>query len=201
MASRRHVMNLLDAQLAAGVRVNAAEFAREHGVSMRTVYRHQARTRAEGLWQQRSRRPRSSPRVTPPDLDAWICKLRIELGVDNGADFIRDALSDLHARISPAWPVPSRSTINRVLDRHDLLQKNPAKRPRSSFRSFCYARPRDCYQIDATNIRLAGGSLAAVFEVLDDCTRTLLACHATGAETADGAITAIRQAFSTYGPA
>ena len=41
-------MNLLDAQLAAGVRVNAAEFAREHGVSVRTVYRHRARIRAEG---------------------------------------------------------------------------------------------------------------------------------------------------------
>ena len=41
-------MKLLDAQLAAGVRVNAAEFAREHDVSTRTVYRHQARVRAEG---------------------------------------------------------------------------------------------------------------------------------------------------------
>jgi hypothetical protein len=45
-----------------------------------------------------------------------------------------------------------------------------------------------------------GGSLAAVLKILDDSTRTLLACHATGAETADGAITAIRQAFGAYGP-
>jgi putative transposase len=192
-------MNLLDAQLAAGVRVNAAEFAREHGVSERTVYRHQERIRAEGEWRQRSRRPRSSPRITPPELDAWICKLRVELAPDNGADFIRDALQDLHDVTEPAWPVPSRSTINRVLARHDLLERNPAKRPHSSFRRFCYARPRDCYQIDATNVRLADGSLAAVFEVLDDCTRTLVACHATPAETADGAVTAIRHAFHEYG--
>src|SRR5689334_5332548 len=121
MASRRYAMNLLDAQLAAGVAVNAAEFAREHGVSVRTVYRHQARVRAEGQWQQRSRRPRSSPRMTPPELDAWICKLRVELAPDNGADFIRDALAGLQARTSPAWAVPSRSTINRVLGRHELL--------------------------------------------------------------------------------
>jgi transposase InsO family protein len=192
-------MNLLDAQLAAGVAVNAAEFAREHGVSVRTVYRHQARITAEGEWQARSRRPKRSPRVTPPDLDAWICTLRAELGPDNGADFIRDALIDLHAATEPAWPVPSRSTINRVLYRHDLLERNPAKRPRSSFRRFAYARPRDCYQIDATNIRLTDGSLAAVFDVLDDCTRTLVACHATTAETAAGAVTAIRQAFTAYG--
>ncbi|MET8258814.1 leucine zipper domain-containing protein, partial [Micromonospora sp. NPDC005205] len=167
-------MNLLDAQLAAGVRINAAEFAREHGVSVRTVYRHQARIREAGEWRERSRRPHRSPRVTPPDLDAWICKLRAELGVDNGADFIRDALIEVHAATGPAWLAPSRSTINRVLARHDLLERNPAKRPRSSFRRFVYARPRDCYQIDATNVRLADGSLAAVFDVLDDCTRTLV---------------------------
>jgi putative transposase len=192
-------MNLLDAQLAAGVRVNAAEFAREHGVSVRTVYRHQARIRAEGEWQQRSRRPRSSPRTTPPELDTWICKLRAELGPDNGADFIRDALADVHARTGPAWPVPSRSTINRVLARHDLLAVNPAKRPRSSWRRFAYARPRDCYQIDATEVKLGDGAAVVVFDVLDDCTRTLLACHAAAAETAAAAITAIGQACTEYG--
>ncbi|TWJ22436.1 integrase-like protein [Micromonospora endolithica] len=105
----------------------------------------------------------------------------------------------MHAATGPAWLGPSRSTINRVLARHDLLERNPAKRPRSSFRRFVYARPRDCYQIDATNVRLADGSLAAVFDVLDDCTRTLVGCHATIAETAEGAVTAVRQAFGEYG--
>jgi transposase InsO family protein len=192
-------MKLLDAQLAAGVRVNAAEFAREHGVSARTVYRHRARVRAEGQWRERSRRPHSSPRTTPPDLDAWICKLRVELAPDNGADFIRDALGQVQARTSPVWSVPSRSTINRVLGRHNLLQRNPAKRPRSSWRRFSYARPRDCYQIDATEVKLADGSAVVVFDVLDDCTRTLVACHACDAETAQGAIAAIGKAFAQYG--
>jgi putative transposase len=192
-------MKLLDAQLAVGVRVNAAEFAREHGVSTRTVYRHQARVRVEGEWRERSRRPRSSPLTTPPDLDAWICKLRVELAPDNGADFIRDALRDIECRTSPVWSVPSRSTINRVLARHDLLVRNPAKRPRSSWRRFSYARPRDCYQIDATQVRLVDGSAVVVFDVLDDCTRTLVACHAAPAETADGAIAAALKAFAEYG--
>ncbi|MFI6065184.1 DDE-type integrase/transposase/recombinase, partial [Micromonospora sp. NPDC051227] len=137
--------------------------------------------------------------MTPPDLDAWICKLRAELGLDNGADFIHDALVEVHDATAPGWRVPSRSTINRVLARHDLLERNPAKRPRSSFRRFAYARPRDCYQIDATNVRLADGNLAAVFDVLDDCTRTLVGSHATIAETAEGAITTLRQAFTEYG--
>src|SRR5262249_52906643 len=65
MASREYVMKLLDAQLAAGVKFVAAEFAREHGVSVRTVYRHQQRVRAEGEWRPRSRRPHTSPGATP----------------------------------------------------------------------------------------------------------------------------------------
>jgi putative transposase len=192
-------MRLLDAQLAAGVRVNAAEFAREHGVSARTVYRHRARIRAEGEWRERSRRPRESPAMTPAELEAWICKLRTELGVDNGADFIRDALIEIHAQTSPAWSVPARSTINRVLSRYDLLVRNPAKRPRSSWRRFSYARPRDCYQIDATEVALAGGSTAVVFDVLDDCTRLLAACHAAPAETAAAAIAAMDKAVNEHG--
>jgi putative transposase len=192
-------MNLLDAQLAAGVRVNAAEFAREHGVSVRTVYRHRDRIRAEGEWRERSRRPRTSPQTTPPELDAWVCKLRAELGPDNGADFIRDALIEVHARTGPGWVVPSRSTINRVLARHDLLVRSPAKRPRSSWRRFSYARPRDCYQIDATEVQLAGGGTVVVFDVLDDCTRTLVACRAAAGETAAAAIAAILAACADYG--
>jgi transposase InsO family protein len=192
-------MNLLDAQLAAGVQLNAAAFAREYGVSERTVYRHRERIRAEGQWQPRSRRPHLSPRATPPELDAWICKLRAELGPDNGADFIRDALTEVYARTGPGWQVPSRSTINRVLARHDLLVVTPAKRPRSSWRRFAYARPRDCYQIDATQLKLHDSTAVVVFDVLDDCTRTLLACHAAPAETAAAAVTAIRQAFTEHG--
>jgi transposase InsO family protein len=193
-------MNMLDAQLAAGVRVNAAAFAREHGISERTVFRHQARVREEGAWLPRSRRPRRVPGQTPPELEALICKLREQLSPDNGADYIRDALIKVHARASPAWTVPSRSTINRVLGRRDLLTRCPAKRPRSSWRRFCFARPRDCYQIDATEVALAGGTTkAVVFDVIDDCTRTLVACHAALAETTPAAIAAILKAFEEYG--
>ncbi|MFG1902268.1 DDE-type integrase/transposase/recombinase [Micromonospora carbonacea] len=135
------------------------------------------------------------------ELDTWICKLRAELGPDNGADFIRDALTDVHQRTRPSWSVPSRSTINRVPARHGLLLANPAKRPRSSWRRFSYAQPRDCYQIDATEVKLADGRAVVVFDVLDDCTRTLVACHAAAAETAQAAITAIRKAFTDHGVA
>ena len=190
----------MDAALAAGVRIdNVQSFCQEHGVSTRTCYRHRARTEAEGRWQERSRRPHASPGRAGPELDAWICKLRADLGSDNGADFIRDALRDLHERTAPSWPVPARSTINRVLHRHGLLQPSPAKRPRSSWRRFSFAQPRDCYQIDATEVRLANGDTVVVFDVLDDCTRRLVACYAAPRETANAAVTAIGQAVNACG--
>lgn len=200
-SSGRQVLNVLDAVLAAGVKIdNVQQWCRDNGVNPRTFYRHKTRITAEGSWQQRSRRPHHSPAGSPPQLQAWILKLRADLGVDNGADHIRDALAEIAAAGHPPWAVPSRSTINRVLDRHDLLQRNPAKRPRSAWHRFVYARPRDCYQIDATYIKLATGRTVAVFDVIDDCTRLLTACHAAPAENTIGAITAITDAFSTYGP-
>jgi putative transposase len=199
MASRRHVVNLLAALLTAGVEVSAAGFAREHGVPVRTVYRKIKQFEVEGHCRPRSRRPHRSPWATPPDLVAWILKLRADLRPDNGADYIRDALRRVHAQTGASWRVPSRSTINRVLDRDGVLVRNPKKRPRSSYRRFSFAQPRDCYQIDATELVLADGTKVVAFEVLDDCTRKLVACHAAAAETAQGAIAAITKAVNACG--
>jgi transposase InsO family protein len=200
MSTRPLKVKAMDAALAAGVKIdNVARFCRDLGVTPRTFYRHRARIEAEGTWSSRSRRPHRCPGRTGPELDAWICKLRADLGADNGADFIRDELGVIAARISPEWAVPSRSTINRVLDRHDLLDRNPAKRPRNSWRRFAYAQPRDCYQIDATQVLLSDTTAVVVFDVLDDCSRMLVACHAAPAETTDAAITAITKAFTAHG--
>lgn len=194
------MVKAMDALLHAGVKItNVARWCTEHGVNPRTFYRHKARIEAEGSWRERSRRPHRSPGAVSAELEAWIVKLRVDLGADNGANFIRDALVRIAAETSPAWTVPSRSTINRVLGRHDLLECNPKKRPRSSWRRFCYARPRDCYQIDATEYTLASGVTVVVFDVLDDCTRLLVACHAAVAETAEAAIAAITTAFGRWG--
>src|SRR4029453_4558493 len=199
-AARRRAVNLLDATLSAGVYIgNVAAWCREHDVPVRTFYRRGARGGAEQDLCPRSRRPLTSPGETPPDLVAWICKLRAELAPDNGADFIRDELGVVAARIRPAWTVPARSTINRVPDRAGLLDPHPRKRPRSSWRRFVYARPRDCYQIDATEHVLADGSTVVIFDVLDDCTTMLVACHPARPANAAAAITAIDTAIRAHG--
>jgi putative transposase len=197
-------MQLMDAMFAAGAKVpNVAEWCRVNGVDRRTFYRHRARALAEGQWQPRSRRPHTTPHATPEPVVAQILRLRQQLAPDNGADFIRDHLTVTATSQNWAgrgWRIPARATINRILARHNLLASNPRKRPRASWRRFSYARPRDCYQIDATQTHLADGTTVVVVDVLDDCTRPLLACHAAAAETSTAATTAITTAITEYGP-
>jgi putative transposase len=95
--------------------------------------------------------------------------------------------------------VPSRATIHKIMKQHGLVRAQPKKRPKSSYRRFSYAQPRDCYQIDATEIILAHGHKAVVFEVLDDCTRLLAATLAWEVEDAAGAVAAITRAFHRFG--
>jgi hypothetical protein len=196
-------MKYMDAALTAEIKIgNVSEWCRVNGVDRRTFYRHRKRIEQEGSWQPRSRRPRASPGQTPPRVEAAIVRLRQELAPDNGADAVLAALRDL-ARAED-WAgqglgVPHRSTVNRVLKRAGLVTPQPRKRPKSSFRRFAYARPRDCYQVDATEVRLADGGRAVVFDVLDDCTRLLAACTAADGETAAGAVAALRAAAADCG--
>ncbi len=171
-------------------------------VSQATFYRHKHRIELDGRWEPQSRRPHSSPRRTPAGVEAAIVQAREEIKGDNGAENIHYQLQKVAQQdgwAAKGWHVPPRSTINKILRRRGLLVSNPKKRPKSSFKRFQYARPRDCYQIDATEVVLAGGAKATVFEVLDDCTRTLVATFVADAETADGAVTAIKKAFRRYG--
>jgi len=193
----------MDAAIAAGVDIpNVSEWCRVNKVNRRTFCRHRARIESEGCWQPRSRRPKTSPGQTPPGVEAEVIRLRGELSPDNGADMIVAELRKIAAR--DGWArrglaVPHRSTVSKILKRNGLVTPQPRKRPKSSFRRFAYARPRDCYQVDATAVRLAGGAPAVVFDVLDDCTRLLAACTAADAETGQAAAAAISAAAAACG--
>ena len=176
-------------------------------ISRATAYRHRKRVLELGRWEPLSTRPVSRVgHATPVEVEAEVVRLRRELaevpGQDYGADTVRYYLGQVAER--EGWAargitVPSRATVHKIMRRHGLVDPEPRKRPKSSYRRFAYARPRDCYQIDATQVMLAGGAKAVVFEVLDDCTRTLVATLAWDIENGAGAITAITTAFAAYG--
>jgi hypothetical protein len=132
----------------------------------------------------RSRRPLRSPTETSPEMVELIVKTRARLakeGWDNGAlSIFCRVLRD--GEQPPAW-----RTIHRVLVRQQLVEPQPKKRPRSSYRSFEFPAPDDCWQIDAFDYQLADQATVVVFEVKDDCLRTQVANLPWTAEDTMGA--------------
>lgn len=177
-----------------GVKINVSEVCRELGISRPTFYVYQRRYAEGGLvgvLEPRSRRPKTSPTQTPPAVEELIVRIRKELaddGWDCGAISIGTRLPARMAA-DPALadlPVPSRSTIHRVLRRRGQIVDQPRKRPHSAdLQRFEYPQPNACWQIDATGWHLADGRPVVIVQVLDDHSRKLLADHVGAGETAE----------------
>jgi transposase InsO family protein len=168
------------------------------GISRKSYYKYLARFHAEGLegLQPRSRRPLTSPTATPPQMVALIIKARADLaaeGWDNGA------LSIFYRLLREGVPAPAWRMIHRVLQRQGLVVAQPGKRPRSSYRTFEFPAPDDCWQIDAFDYLLAGGASVVVFEVKDDCSRTQIANLAWTAEDTMGAWECLARGIDAFG--
>ena len=128
MARQAAVMRYADAVVGAGVKIaNVSRWCRDNGVDRRTFYRHRTRIEAEGSWQPRSRRPKTSPGATPAPVAAEIIRLRTALAPDNGADAIIAALGPVAERdrwAGRGWRVPHRSTVNKILKRAGVPLEN-----------------------------------------------------------------------------
>jgi transposase InsO family protein len=203
-------MKLLDAALVAAevhgadaFEGNFARWCRVNGIPRATAYRHRQRVKESGSWGPMSRRPNTSRNVTPEPVRQAIITIRGELPAhENGAEQILYQLNALAAEQGWAergWAVPARSTVHRILVGAGMVTPEPRKRPRSSFRRFSYAQPRDCYQIDAIVSVPTLPCPAVVFEVLDDHTRVLVATDVASSENTTAAVRALRKAFDTYG--
>jgi len=159
--------------VAAHLSVTAA--AAEHGISRGHLHRLLRRYRDGGLdeLEPRSRRPHTSPQRTPDEVRARIVALRMTLtarGLDAGPVTIAWHLG------REGQPVPSVSTIRRILHAAGLVTPEPRKRPRSSWIRFEAAAPNELWQSDVTHWRLADGTEVEICSWLDDHSRYLLAC-------------------------
>src|SRR5512135_3454091 len=106
--------------------------AAECGISRQHLHRLLRRYREGGLddLEPRSRRPHASPQATTGEVRERIVRLRVELvraGLDAGPATIAWHLG------REGQPVPSLSTIRRVLHAAGLVTPEPRKRPRSSW--------------------------------------------------------------------
>ena len=171
-----------------GKALNVSAICRDEGVSRKTFYKWVARYRADGMdgLVERSRRPHTSPNRTPLDVEDRVVRLRKELidaGLDHGATTIQWHLGREGLKV-----VPSVAAVHRILVRRGLVDAQPKKRPKSSWRRFEAAAPNECWQIDAMDWTIATG-VVRVFNIVDDHSRVLIrsraVSEATGAEAWD----------------
>jgi len=175
-----------------------AELALEHGVSRSWVYELLARHRADperGL-EPRSRRPHDSPSQVPAEIEERIVTLRKQLaesGLDAGAHTIHYHLS------LRTGPVPSVSTIWRILKRRGFVSPQSQKRPRSSLIRFEADLPNECWQADTTHWALADGTDVEILNIIDDHSRLLIGSVAHRVTKAVDVVADFHQAAATWG--
>jgi transposase InsO family protein len=175
-----------------------SQAAARFGVSRQWVHQLLVRYHDGGLEavDPRSRRPASNPRAVTDEVIATIVRLREELvgrGLDAGPLTLRWHLS------RRGLPVPSTSTIRRILHHHGLITSAPRKRPKSSYRRFQAAQPNECWQSDFTHWQLADGSEVEILNWLDDHSRYLLACTAYPRIGGPDVVTSFTATATTYG--
>jgi transposase InsO family protein len=190
--ARVAVLHVISGQLT----VTAA--AKTYGLSRQHLHRLLKRYREGGLEavDARSRRPASNPRAVPDDVIIAIVRLRESL-VDQGLDAGPLTLQfHLH---QGGLPVPSTSTIRRILHHHGLITPQPRKRPRSSYHRFEAAQPNQCWQSDFTHWQLADGSEVEILNWLDDHSRYLLAATAYHRVAGPDVVASFIDTINTHG--
>ena len=156
------------------------EVAERYGVVRQTVHRWVARYRAEGLdgLADRSHAPRQHPWRIPAETEALICELRRA----HGRWGPRRLVFEMGRR---GYRGLSRSTVYRVLVRHQLIQPVPHRRRRDQYIRWERPAPMQLWQLDVTaSLFLASGRECKVITGIDDhsryCVIATVAYRATG---------------------
>lgn len=181
-----------------GATVNVSAVCRDAGVSRKTFYKWVDRYRAEGLagLEERSRRPHRSPTRISAEVEDRVVRLRKELldaGLDHGATTIQ-----WHLGREGVKPVPSVAGVHRILVRRGLVDPQPKKRPKSSWRRFEASAPNECWQIDAMDW-VTGAGVVRVFNIVDDHSRLLVRSRAVVEATSAEAWRTFSDGARTWG--
>jgi len=174
------------------------EVARAHGLSKTWIYELIGRFRAGGYeaLEPRSRRPRSCPHETPPELVQAVLRLRRELesaGHDCGPATIRYHL------LAEREDAPSRATIWRILKREGLIVPQPQKRPVCTRIRFEADLPNEMWQTDITAWALADGQPAEILNLIDDHSRLFLGSDAYRRVKATDVVESFHKAAQLHG--
>ena len=162
----------------------------EFGISRPTGYLWWKRYREAGLAgiAERSRRPKQSPQRTTTDLERRVVELR-QRYPDWGA-------RKLQVLLARAGVELKRSTVHRILLRHDLVHDR--ERHRQAPQRFQRATPNELWQMDFKSPK-GWNAVVGPLSVLDDCSRYLLVLQALWTNQSELVREQLASAFLTCG--
>ena len=170
--------------------------ARRYGISRKTLYKWLARSREKdpAALCDRSRRPVRSPSRTADEVERQAIAVR-HAHPAWGPRKIRAVM----LRRLPLDPVPSVSTIGRILHRHDLIS-DQASDDATPYQRFEHAAPNDLWQMDFKgDFALAGGGRCHPLTMLDDHSRYALLLSACADQQRTTVLSRLMNAFQRYG--
>lgn len=174
--------------------VNFGALCRRFGISRPTGYKWRRRYRAEGVagLVERSRRPHTSPDRTLPAIEEAILAVRDEHPGWGGRK-IKAFLAGQGQE-----PLPSPSTITRILDRHGRLEETTASR-QGPYQCFEAAAPNELWQMDFKGHFALEQGRCHPLSILDDHSRFLLGLIACGEEGRHTVQRQLMRLFERYG--
>lgn len=180
-------------RLASHPDANLSRLCRRFGICRATGYKWLARYREGGddALADRSRRPKTCPTRTPPEIEAAVLEVRDAHPAWGGRKIRRVLQRTLGAR------APAAATVTSVLRRHGRLPERPTPRNHVRFEA---EAPGDLWQMDFKgDFALGDGSRCYPLTVTDDHSRFALclqACADQRRETVEGHLAV---AFARYG--
>jgi transposase InsO family protein len=175
---------------------SVSEVARRYGVSRQAVHGWLGRYERDGLagLADHSHRPAHQPRQVDAEIEALICQLR---GAHPRWGPRRLAFELGRAKVSP---LPSRSTIYRVLVRRGLVVARKRKRRRQDYKRWQRDMPMELWQLDVTeSVFLADGTELKLISGIDDHSRFCVIATVVRRATARAVCRAFVAAMSIYG--
>ena len=173
-----------------------SEVARRYGVSRQAVHGWLGRYEREGLagLADHSHRPAHQPRQLDAETEALICQMRRA----HPRWGPRRLLFELGRR--KLSPLPSRSTVYRVLVRRHLVAARKRKRRREDYKRWQREEPMQLWQLDVTaSVFLADGTELKLISGIDDHSRFCVIAAVVRRATARAVCRAFLAAMAVYG--
>ncbi|MDP4512145.1 IS481 family transposase [Nonomuraea turcica] len=171
------------------------EVAARYGVSRQSLHGWRKRFEQEGMpgLADRSRRPKSSPRRLPAEVEALVCELRREHPRWGARRIVHEL------RLRGVDPVPGRATVHRMLVRNGLVRHQEQEHQRK-YRRWQREAPMHLWQLDLVGgVPLSDGRECKMVTGIDDHSRFVVIAAVVAVPSGRAVCSAFTAAMRRYG--